>query len=92
MAESIEVVQERTRALEDAVRRLEARVRDIESRDVESLKQKVWRLEGRADSFESTHDDNKAKWNMVLNFVVQLMWVATASYVLAKLGLNTGSL
>jgi hypothetical protein len=82
MGDSTEVVQEKIKSLEESVRDLRDSVRGIEAR--------AWRLEGRAESFESAHDDNKEKWNMALNFVVQLLWVATASFVLAKLGLSTG--
>lgn len=99
MAESLEVLQERARSLEasvrdmrDSVKSLESRVRELEAHGIEPLRQQLWRLEGKADSFESAHDENKEKWNMALNFIVQLMWVITASFVLAKLGLGTGAL
>ena len=84
MADSSEATQERMRYLEESVREVRESVRGIEAR--------TWRLEGRAESFESAHDENKEKWNMALNFVVQLLWVATAAFVLAKLGLSSGPL
>jgi chromosome segregation ATPase len=99
MADSLEVLQERTRSLEDSVRdlkdsirHLESRARELETNGIEALRQQIWRLEGKTDSFESAHDENKEKWNMALNFLVQIMWVVTASFVLAKLGLGTGAL
>jgi hypothetical protein len=99
MPDSIEVIQEKTRGLEgsvrelkDGVRDLERRVREIEMEKIEELRRKLLALEGRASSFESAHDDNKEKWSMALNFVVQLMWVVTASFVLTKLGFNMGPL
>ena len=38
------------------------------------------------------NNDSKQKWSMALNFLVQLMWVVTASFVLAKLGFEVGNL
>lgn len=97
--DSIEVVHERIatlseglKDLKDAVRDLDRRLRSLETEEIEALRRQVCRLENKADSFESAHDDNREKWNMALNFVVQLMWVATASFVLTKLGLSSGPL
>lgn len=97
--DSLEVVQERIRSLAESVRDLRESVRDIEKRSrsletehMEELRQRLCNIEGKTSSFESAHDDHKEKWNMALNFVVQLMWVATASFVLTKLGLNMGPL
>jgi len=99
VAESIEVLQERLRSVESAVRDMrdsmkfmESRVHDLEFKGIEPIRQQIWRLEGKAESFESEHDENKEKWNMALNFIVQLMWVVTASFVLAKLGFSSGAL
>lgn len=93
------VVLERIRGLSDgfrdlkeSIRDLEARVRQVETEEMEIIRRQMCELEARAKSFESTHDNHKEKWNMVLNFVVQLMWVLTASFVLTKLGLGTGPL
>lgn len=95
--DSIELVQEKIRSLsesvrdlKESVRDLDRRVRELETEELEALRQQVYRLEGRASSFESAHDEHKERWNMALNFAVQLMWVVTAAFVLTKLGLSMG--
>lgn len=95
--DSIELVHERIRSLSESARDiresfrdLETRVRRLETEEMEALRQQVCRLESKASSFESAHDEHKERWNMALNFAVQLMWVVTAAFVLTKLGLNMG--
>lgn len=67
---------------------LEARVRVLESSDIERFKQDLYKLESKMNSFESDHDDRKENWRMVANFIVQLLWVSMAAWLLTKLGLQ----
>jgi chromosome segregation ATPase len=76
------------RSLESMAHDLEARVRVLESADMERLKQDLYKLESKINSFESDHDDRKENWRMVANFVVQLLWVSMAAWLLTKLGLQ----
>jgi chromosome segregation ATPase len=66
----------------------EARMRVVESRDFEEMRQSIYGIEGRMKSFEAQHDDSKEKWRTALNFVVQLLWVSMAAWLLTKLGLQ----
>ena len=85
MAESVVHIKER-------VRETEARLRDLEEKEIESLRKSILNIESKIDAFDSANNDSKQKWSMALNFLVQLMWVVTASFVLAKLGFEVGNL
>lgn len=88
MAESVVHTKER-------IRELEARLRDLEEKEtqeIESLRKSILKIESKIDAFDSANNDSKQKWSMALNFIVQLMWVVTASFVLAKLGFEVGNL
>lgn len=67
---------------------LDARMRVLEAEDMVRLRQDFYRLESKMSSFESDHDNRKENWRMVLNFVVQLLWVSMAAWLLTKLGLQ----
>jgi chromosome segregation ATPase len=67
---------------------LDARIRVLEAEDVDDLKQEVYRLESKINAFETQHDDSKEKWRVAINFIVQLVWVSMAAWLLLKLGLQ----
>ena len=67
---------------------LEARTRVLESKDFEEIRNSLYGIEGRMKSLESQNNDRKQKWQIVINFVVQLIWVSMAAWVLTRLGLQ----
>ena len=67
---------------------LDARIKVLEAEDFENLKHDFYKLESKLQNFENQHDDRKEKWNTLINFVVQLIWVSMAAWLLAKLGLQ----
>lgn len=78
--------------LKDRTKEIENRMRSIEKDDLDQMRKSVYRLENHVSNFHSASDSRKEKWSIILNFVVQLVWVIMASYVLTKLGLGTGPL
>lgn len=88
-------IMEKTKGLAREVREasdywhdLEARMRVIESKDFEEIRNSLYGIESRMRSLESQHNDRKEKWQIIINFVVQLIWVSMAAWVLTKLGLQ----
>lgn len=67
---------------------LDARIRILETLDTDKIKHDLYKLESALHKFESQHDDRKQKWNMLFNFLFQLIWVAMAAWLLTKLGLQ----
>lgn len=67
---------------------LEARIRVLESEDIEKIKHELYRIESVLGKMQSMHDDRKQNWNTIINFVVQLVWVSMAAWLLTKLGLQ----
>lgn len=86
--ESEEKQLEIIKKIEDLYNNLQTRVSIIESYGIEDLKKDVYKIDSKVSSFESEHDDRKEKWQMGLNFLVQLIWVAMAAWLLTKLGLQ----
>lgn len=76
--------------LADDLRELDKRVRRIETDELHEVRKLLYCLENRVANFSSAHDDRKERWKIALNFVVQLIWVVMASYVLTKLGISMG--
>lgn len=81
-------MSESLRHIKDRMVEMELRMRQIETKEIGLLKERVHSIDARVDAFDSARDDSKQKWSLALNFIVQLMWVVTASFVLAKLGLQ----
>ena len=80
--DSIEVVREKIRSLCDSVSEAKEGIKDLERR--------TRGLENYVSNFKTAHDDRQEKLKMVLNFLVQLIWVVIASYILTKLGIGMG--
>lgn len=88
LSKRISELDRQFRSLEAMGHDLEARMRVLESADMEKFKQDLYKLESKMNSFESDHDDRKENWRMVINFVIQLIWVSMAAWLLTKLGLQ----
>jgi chromosome segregation ATPase len=67
---------------------MEARIRVLESQDGRRLREEIRNIESRIKTFELAHDNRRENWRMVVNFVVQLLWVSMAAVLLTKLGLQ----
>ena len=65
----------------------EARLRVLESEE-SRLEAGISDVDKRLRTFELSHDKRKENWNMVVYFVIQLVWVAMAAFMLSKLGLQ----
>lgn len=72
----------------EIINKLQIRLSIIESNNLEDLKKDICHLNSKVKMFESEHDNRKEKWQMGLNFLVQLIWVAMAAWLLTKLGLQ----
>jgi chromosome segregation ATPase len=79
---------------EDEVARLSASKSDAEIRvkllesALEKVSAEISDIDRRLRVFEMNHDTRKERWNMAINFFVQLVWVAMAALMLSKLGLQ----
>lgn len=65
----------------------EIRLKMLES-ELGKVSDEVSEIEKRLRVFEMNHDTRKERWNMAINFFVQLIWVAMAALMLSKLGLQ----
>lgn len=71
-----------TQNLHSDMRLLSAKIDDL-------IKHKeTMRLESRVQTLEQSSSDTEGRWKVIVNFVLQLIWVATAAYMLYKLGLQ----
>lgn len=81
-------LQEKVEELTEFKNDVKARIRVLETLDIDRIKQDLYKIDSKVASFESDHDERKEKIKMVLNFVVQLIWVSMAAWLLTKLGLQ----
>lgn len=90
--DKIQFISEALADLKDRTKEVEKRVRSIESEDLDQIRKSMYKLDNHVSNFNSASNSRRERWNMALNFVVQLVWVVIASYVLTKLGLGVGPL
>lgn len=70
---------------------LSSRMVSIEAEDIKDTKKKLRELELKVQSIETETNRQASRWKDVFSFVVQLIWVIVAAYVLVKLGLQSPS-
>ncbi len=81
-------LEKQIKSICDSKHNLEMRISILESINIEDLKKEIYKIDSKVQSFESAHDDRKEKWQIAINFIVQLIWVAMAAWLLTKLGLQ----
>jgi len=84
LREKVNFIAESLLEIKDSVKKLEK-----ESREIDSCLNK---LDNKICNLEENKNNNKEKWNIALSFIVQLIWVILAGYVLTRLGINMGPL
>lgn len=67
---------------------VETRIRVLEALDVNEMRRIIHDLEGKMKVMEMAGDDRKKNLTTAVNFVMQLIWVCMAAYLLTKLGLQ----
>jgi len=94
-----EAVKERIRAVQESMadfkkcmKDFEKRIRNLETDEIDQMRKSMYRLQNEVENFKSERAGRKENWSMVMNFVVQLIWVVIAAYTLHKLGIDMGPL
>jgi len=59
---------------------------------LDEIHQEVHEVEKRIIALQLVSDKNEGRWNKIMNFVIQLIWVALAAYLLYTLKLEHVSL
>lgn len=85
-------MRESVSELKERLKDLERRVREVETEGMDRLNRSIYALENQVSNFRTADTVRKEKWNMMLNFVVQLVWVVMAAYLLSKLDIDMGPL
>jgi predicted nuclease with TOPRIM domain len=92
LREGLKSLAEAVSDLKDRVREIERRARALETDEIDKMKKCLYGLENHVSNIRTVDDARKERWNMALNFVVQLIWVVMAGFVLTKLGIGMGPL
>jgi len=78
--------------LESQIESLKKDIKKLENKinnsDNNKLVENIHKLDLRIHSVEVTQGGQEKKWNMFINFGIQLLWVIMAAYLLFKLGLE----
>lgn len=64
----------------------------METNGMDRINRSIYALENQVSNFRTADTIRKERWGMLLNFVVQLVWVVMAAYVLGKLDIDMGPL
>lgn len=64
----------------------------METTGMDRINRSIYALEHQVSNFRTADTIRKERWGMLLNFVVQLVWVVMAAYVLGKLDIDMGPL
>jgi predicted nucleic acid-binding Zn-ribbon protein len=76
-----------TRQMSDFRANADVRI-EILGSELNQLSEDFSGLDRRMKAFELNNDSRKEGWKMVINFVIQLVWVSMAAFILTKLGLQ----
>lgn len=71
----------------DRLKSLSKRTLETE-KELKELKELKHELKIKIQELEKQHDQNSEKWRRLIDFSVQLIWVAMAAWLLTKLGLQ----
>lgn len=55
---------------------------------LDKLKEDLHLLQLKVQSLEIAHGGFEQKWKAIVNFIVQVIWVVMAAYILLKLGIQ----
>lgn len=87
MSKKISELERDERQASDFKANAEVRIKLIES-ERDRFSDQISDLDRRLRIFELNHDNRKERWNAAFNFVIQLLWVSMAAFLLTKLGLQ----
>lgn len=88
-------LDEKTRLLLNKIKKIEITIHDIqtkiiilENKNIDKLLENLYKLENRINTLEVAQGGHEQNWKTLINFVVQVVWVVMAAYILFKLGLQ----
>jgi hypothetical protein len=55
---------------------------------IDKLKEDLHSMQLKMQSLEIAHGGFEQKWKTIINFILQVIWVVMAAYILLKLGLQ----
>ena len=88
LLKKVEQIHNKTIDLHEKINQLETNIKILESVDFDELKQNLNEIHSKVRVMEITHGNRSENWKRVLDFLVQLLWVSMAAYLLTKLGLQ----
>jgi len=86
-SERMSELEKEARQISDLKANSDVRLRILES-DLRRLSDDFSEMDRKVRMFELNHDSRKEKWNTAINFIIQLVWVSMAAFLLSKLGLQ----
>jgi uncharacterized coiled-coil protein SlyX len=87
--EKIRHLIKKTKDLEEQNKEIETSLKILENKNIDKLSDNMHELEIRIKSVEIAQGGHDEKWKSIINFIVQIIWVTMAAYILFKLGLQT---
>lgn len=67
---------------------LHTRISILESHNINKIREDINSLNMKVHSLEIAQNEQNQNWKTIINFVVQVIWVVMAAYILLKLGLQ----
>lgn len=97
--ERVKTIQERQEALDERIEKvvqknseLMQKIAVLESKQgefgLDEFKKEIVVIDKRLASVEDASDQTQARWNRLLTFIIQLVWVILAAWMLLKLNLQ----
>lgn len=86
--EKLKFLLRKLEKIEEKQKKLETCIKIFETKNFEKMYDDVHDLDIRLKSVEIYQKDQDQNWKSIINFVVQIIWVIMAAYILFKLGLQ----
>jgi hypothetical protein len=83
------ILHEKIKKTEEQLIGLETNIRILENKNFDKLCEDLHDLEIRIKTIEVAQGGHDQNWKMFFNFIIQVVWVVMAAYILLKLGLQS---
>lgn len=87
MSKKVSELEKETREGAELKAASDVRLKMLES-EFQRMSEDFLETDRKIRIFELNHDNRKERWNMAVNFIIQLAWVSMAAFILTKLGLQ----
>lgn len=97
--ERVQLIMKQQKEIEDKIYHQNEFVSDLNTKvkileinaitdEIEKINEHLHKMEIRLNTLENSNNSNENRWKTIFGFVIQLVWVILAAFLLYKLGIS----